>query len=642
MLNAGSIDFSTRVRGAALAVALGLVALAYWPGLGGAFLFDDYANLHPLEALNDEPTSYEAVQYVLGSKASPLGRPLANLSFALQHPSWDGRPQDFLRVNLLLHLLNAALWFRVVSRLQRLAALPTTPVLPLAACAVWALLPVHGGAVLYVVQRMTLLATTFMLAGILLYLAGRECPPQQRGRGYGLMSTGVVLGLGLGTLAKETAALLPLLILALEGTLLRAVTRPRHWQLWAGPFLWLPTALLAGYLLREFPNMLAGYEFRPFSAAERLLTEARVLFLYLVHALLPSVAGIRFHYDDFALSTSLLQPWTTAAALCGGAAVIAAAISLRRRAPLFSFAVAWYLIGHALESTIIPLELAFDHRNYAPSLGLALGLCAGWLWLLQRPQLQRLRTPLVGAGILYLVGLGAGSWFSASLWGRPLEQASFWVQRQPESRRAVYHYADLLLQHGALGEAGALYRQGMMRWPSDAVLGLSLFNLGCNIRAADIDGARTAALLKAYDGTASIRVIGLLQDLAEASGHCPGHSTDESLQVVTAALDSRWLAPHRVSLLHARARMLHAAGRKDEALAWLEQALALEPQIPLLQWAVAWSLETGDAARARRHLATAESDPRVPERTRWLYREEIRGTRQLIELYTSLERSAPD
>lgn len=622
---------------------LGLIALAWWPGLRGAFLFDDYANLHQLEALNDEPSWYAIAQYVLGGKASALGRPLANLTFALQHASWDERPQDFLRINLILHLLNAALWFGVVARLQRLNALPAATLLPAAACAVWALLPIHGGAVLYVVQRMTLLATTCMLAGLLLYLAGRARATQQHWRhGYFLMSLGLALGTGLGSLAKETAALMPALVLALEATLLATVARPPHWRLWSGLFLWAPVALLAGYLWHELPNQLAGYESRPFSLAERLLTQARLLFAYLAKGLLPSLAGIRFHYDDFALSTSLLQPWTTLAALAGWGALVAAAVALRRRAPVFSFAVAWYLVGHALESSFIPLELAFDHRNYAPLLGPALALCVGWAWLLRQPQLLRLRRPLLAAGLAYVIGLGAGSAWSASLWGRPLEQAAFWVQRQPESRRAVYHYGDLLLRHGDASGAANLYQRALARWPSDTVLGLSLFNLRCDLAGDEPDSAHAAALLPRYDGNATVRVVGLLQGLADAleHGRCANHPAGEALPVVDAALESRWFAPHRVTLLHARARIQHAAGQLNEALASLEQALALDPQIPLLQWAVAWSLEAGDGARARRHLATAESDPRVPQRSRWIYREEIRGIRQMIELYESLERGA--
>lgn len=618
--------------------ALAAIAAAYGPGLSGAFLFDDYANLYGLDALNEQPSAYALAQYALGGASSALGRPLAQLTFALQHASWDQRPQDFLAVNLLLHLANAALWFGVVRRLQRLQALPAAPLLPYAACAIWALLPVHGGAVLYVVQRMTLLATTCALAGLLLYLAGRGCGPGQRRRALALMSLGIAVAAGLGTLAKENAALVPVLVLALEATLLRTVARPAGWRLWSALFLWVPALALAGYLAASMPHFLAGYGYRPFTLGERVLTEARLLFYYVAKAVVPTTAGIRFHYDDFALSTSPWQPWTTLAALAGWMAVLAAAVALRRRAPLFAFAVAWYLVGHLLESTFIPLELAFDHRNYLPSLAPVLALCTGALWLWHQPALQRMRGALAALAALYVAALVAGLWFTASLWGRPLEQAAFWVQRQPESRRAVYHYGDLLLQHGKAAETATLYRGALARWPGDAALAVSLFRLGCDLPAG-IDAAAAAQALTRYDGNASVRVVVTLQNVASAfeQRRCDRHEPAAALQVLDAALASRWLSTQRDHLLFARAKILAAAGRSAEALASLEQAIALVPTVPLLQWAVKWSLEAGDPARARRQLAIAERDPRISPRARWTYREEIQGLRQLIELYESLE-----
>lgn len=628
---------------ALVCVVLATVGAAYWPGLGGDFVFDDYANLHGLATLNQQPSLYAYLQYVLGGQSSSLGRPLANLTFALQHAAWDAQPRDFIRVNVLIHLLNAALWFGVVRHLQRLGSLPASPVLALATCAVWALLPIHGGAVLYIVQRMALLAGTFVLTGLLLYLTGRAAAPQRPLRGFALMSVGVAAGSGLGTLAKESAALLPLLILVLEGTLLRACATPPRWRGWSVIFLWLPVAVLAVYLCWQLPALLAGYVYRPFMLAERLLTEARVLFLYLAKAFTPSLAGIRFHYDDLVLSGSWLVPWTTAVALAGWALLIAAAVGWRRRAPAFAFAVGWFVAGHTLESTFVPLELVFDHRNYVPSLGPALAVCVGGSWLAAQPRAARLRPVLRAGAALYVAALAAGLWLSASLWGQPLEQAQFWVKRQPESRRAVYHYADLLLRSGRIAEAAALYRGGLERWPDDAAMGVALFALGCGFQDGDVDAASAADMLRSFDGHSSIRVVSTLDGLASAidSGQCPQRPPRDALQIVDAALASNWLASHRVVLLHATARLLHAAGDVPAALERMDGALAQDPQVPLLQRAITWSLEAGDVARARRYLAEAEASPRIAARTRWAYREEIRGTRRLIELYESLHDAGP-
>src|SRR5689334_22263338 len=111
------------------------VAMAYAPGLGGGFVFDDYPNLAGLSAIAAEPSPYSVTQYVLNGISSTLGRPLSLLSFAAQAGSWDDHADDFIRVNILLHLVNGALWYALLRRLQRLGAIPATPVLPLFACA---------------------------------------------------------------------------------------------------------------------------------------------------------------------------------------------------------------------------------------------------------------------------------------------------------------------------------------------------------------------------------------------------------------------------------------------------------------------------------------------------------------------------
>jgi protein O-mannosyl-transferase len=621
-----------------LLLALAVGALAYAPGLAGPFLFDDVPNLHRLQALNEAATPERYAQYVLDGKASVLGRPLSLLSFAVQHRSWPERPGDFLAVNLALHLLNAALWFALVARLQRLRLLPDATLLPAAAAALWLLLPVHGSAVLYVVQRMTLLATTFMLAGLLLYLAGRATAAARPLRGYALMASGLGVGAGLGVLAKESAALLPALILVLEGTLLAALPRPPRWRLAAAALLWLPTAALAAWIALDWPTLLAQYQTRPFTPAQRLLTEARLMFDYLAVAVVPSPAGIRFHYDDFALSKSLLDPWTTAVAIAAWMALAVAALVWRRRAPVFAFAAGWYLVGHALESTVLPLELAFVHRNYVPTLGLSLAACAALVHLQRDGRLARLRRPLAALGGVYLLALAAAMALSAALWSRPLEQAAYWVQRQPDSRRAVYHYGDLLLSQGQPAAAAGLYRGARARWPDDAVLALALFNLRCRLPDAGPDAHEAAAALARYDGSASIRVAGMLQGLAESfeRGHCPGLDPRQAVTVTDAALASPWLAPMQLTLQYAAALQLWAAGDPLAALARLEQAIAVEPRIPLLQRAVEWSLRLDDVPRARGFLALAESSPRIPEAARRLWREQIQASRAQVEGYEAL------
>ncbi|MGH8481646.1 MAG: hypothetical protein ACRES8_04215, partial [Nevskiaceae bacterium] len=342
---------------AALLLGLLLVAafLLYRPGLSGDFQFDDYSNLGPLATLNDNPTADQLGQFLLQGIASPLGRPMSLLTFALQAPAWPDDARSFIHFNLLLHLLNATLlfwWLRRLARLGDVADSGGTWV-ALGATALWLLAPLQASSVLYVVQRMTELSATFVFLGMGLYLVGREA--LERGRhtaGLLWMSLGLAAGAGIGTLAKENAAQMPLMVLALEFTLLARLSRPRAWKLWAVPFLALPSVALLGYLC--WIGLLgSGYGSRDFTPAERLLTEPRVLFMYLHKMLTPWPSAVRLYYDDFPASRGLFAPWTTAVALLALGASVAAAWKLRRVAPLPAFAVLWFLACHVLESSAL-------------------------------------------------------------------------------------------------------------------------------------------------------------------------------------------------------------------------------------------------------------------------------------------------
>ncbi len=52
------------------------------------------------------------------------------------------------------------------------------------------------------------------------------------------------------------------------------------------------------------------------------------------------------------------------------------AFLLRRRYPLLLLAVLFFLVGHSMESTLIPLEMVYEHRNYLPGMLVCLALAA--------------------------------------------------------------------------------------------------------------------------------------------------------------------------------------------------------------------------------------------------------------------------
>lgn len=636
---------TTRIASVAFGVMLGAILLAAWwalsPGLGGTFTFDDSWNLRGLEQIGNRPDWATALHYILSGFSSSLGRPLALATFAAQFHGWPGHPADFIQVNILIHLLNGALLCWCAVLLQRLAGRTGAGagMVALALCAAWLWAPLQASGVLYVVQRMALLSATFMFAGLALYLAGRARLPAQPRSALALMTAGLGVGVGLGILAKENAILLPLGILVIEATLLRQVPTGALWRRWSWPFLWAPTLVVAAYLAWQLPGLFNEVPGRNFTRGERLLTEARVLFMYLHKLVLPSLYSIRLLYDDLEVSRSLLSPWTTLPSVLGWLALTAAAIRLRARAPVFSFAVLWYLAHHLLESTIIPLELAFEHRNYVASAGpLAAGVW-GLRALWTSAHARRVRPVVLLGAAGYLAFQLTALSQSASLWGRPLELAHHWGTQQPESRRATMMLADTLFSRGKVAAAAATLEQAMERWPGDPSLPLALMEMGCYFRESAVPPMdRLEDSLARFDaqdlGTVNMldRLVAGLED-----GRCGRYPPAQMYQIVSTVMATPAFEGHHRNLHLLRARIAEVAGDRRQALDELDTAIRIHPLLPLLEHGMFWALEAGDEARARRYLALARTqrtlnpvkvieDRRTVKRMEWVMEQYVRDT----------------
>ncbi len=615
-----------------------LAALCFAQGLGGTFLFDDFENLEDLQWIAADPSLGTALQYIASGFTGPSGRPLSLATFALQFFSWPDHAADFLYVNTLLHVLNGALLYWALLKLQRV-----TPFMrgadwfPLAATALWLLTPVHTATVLYAVQRMAILAGTFMLAGTLLYLAGREQLAQGRDlRGFGLMTAGVAAGLGLGVLSKENAVLFTLLLLVLEWTVLAGLPRPRAWRWWAAAALAVPLLAVLGVLATRLPQYWSEVD-RSFNLAERLMTEARVLFSYLRKFLFPTLYGARLYYDDVEISRALWSPWTTLPAVAAWIALVAGAVVLRRRAAPFSLAVLWYLGGHALESTVVPLEIAFDHRNYVPLVGPAVAVAWYGLALLRDPRWVRLR-PLAWAGAVgYGVLVGAALWQSASLWGRPMELMHYWGQVQPDSRRSQIAAAKVLWKVGQPERALAVYERAAARWPGDPMFLLTMLELGCAHPELPMpDAERVRGATRAFDGHVA-SVVNMLDAIVSAAEErkCSRYAPIQLWNVMEALFEVPAIAEHRQNHLLFESRIAELAGDRGPARAFLDEAISAAPRVVLLVQATAWSLAARDFTRARSYLDRARSDPGIEAMERAAY------ARDLDSLEVELQRLAP-
>lgn len=434
-----------------LPLALLVTVLAYLPGLSGPFLFDDTLHVSKNTQVHIDDLSLASLAQAWHSSLNHgVGsRPLAQLSFGINHALSGLDPTAFKVTNLALHLLAGLLVYTLTRQLTRALSragdgtFQDSPWPALLTTALWLLHPLNLTPVLYVVQRMASLSALFVLAGLWCHVTGRLRMAAGDGRGLWLALAGLPLA-ALGGLAKESAALYPLLVLAIEFTVLRQLAAPRRGLLLAVVAV-IPIALGTAYLLTHLG--LLGYGTREFTMEQRLLTETRVLWSYLRMLLLPDPAVLGLYQDGIAVSRGLLDPWTTLPALLGWLVLIPAALLLGRRYPVASFALLFYLAAHAMESSIFPLELVFEHRNYlaviAPLFAVA--------WLLSGQAMSALRRVLAVAAVLLVVALAALTHLRALDWSSEQRLILTEVTHHPDSPRAQFRTAQLLMDE--LGSA---------------------------------------------------------------------------------------------------------------------------------------------------------------------------------------------
>lgn len=428
-------------------LVVALVFVAYWPGLGGGYIFDDYPNIVSNTALHVASLQWqEWVTATFSFQAGPLQRPLAMLSFAVNHYFTGLDPAPMKAWNITLHALNALL---VLGLLRSLLAVSHQASAVRQAwgarvgAAVWALHPVNLLAVLYVVQRMESLSHLFVFAGLWLYLHGRR--RQLEGRnGWPHVIAGLAGGTVLGLLAKESAALLPLYAFLLEVFVLKfhgtGRKAGRRLQATYAIGLFLP-AIVGGTWLLLGSLDPAAWASRDYGMGERLLTQARVLTDYLGWMVLPDIGQLSLYHDDYEVSRSLLRPPSTLLAILLLGCLIAVACWARRRNPLLGLGIAWFFAAHLLTGTFMPLELVYEHRNYFASLGIVI---AGTGLVFRAMDLPAIRRPAVAMAVFIVIGMLALTHLRAREWSDPFLFASSEASKHPDSPRATYGLAHTL------------------------------------------------------------------------------------------------------------------------------------------------------------------------------------------------------
>lgn len=443
------------------AVLLLVVAVAYHNALDGPFLFDDIElpGNHTIRSVGLETLQPPP-------RSSVEGRPLVNLSFALNYAAGGLRPWGYHLVNVLIHAANALALYGLVRRsllrwsiagsgatdeTAKPAMQSAAPWLALAAAALWAAHPLTTEGVTYVMQRTESLMALCLL--VTLYAVAR---------GW----TGVAIAanaIGMG--AKEVMAMAPVLVLAYDRLVLGSSWADvrRRWHLYAGLAAgWLVFLALAWQRAGTDVGKVRDLDV----VREYWATQTAVLAHYLRLALWPHpLVG---DYDGWASGLS----WA-------GLAVLGALAALTAWAAWRGYAAAFLGIAVALilaPTSAWPLvtEVAAERRMYLPLAAIVTGAVIGawWAtgWSLRRPTY-----PLTAVGAALLVVLVALTIQRNEVYRTTYD---FWADvlaKRPESARAQGNMGDYLFRLGRLRDALPYLETAARLKPEDPV---TRYNLG--------------------------------------------------------------------------------------------------------------------------------------------------------------------
>jgi tetratricopeptide (TPR) repeat protein len=565
-----------------------LTVTVYFPGLSGDYMFDDRANLLQNQQLEFETLDLEALQNAAFSSGSgALRRPVSMASFALNRYFFGIAPFSHKVVNLGIHLLTGAALLLLGRMLLRSYQQYRDPALseqivtwlPIVIAGLWLVHPLNLTTVLYIVQRMTSLAALFTVCGLLLYVMGRRRMLAGK-HGLSLILAGLLLCGSLAVFSKENGILLPLYMLVLETTLFRFRTAGGLFDTTIGGFFLLVVAIpaaVATFYLVTHADIYLNYASRDFNLQERLLTQGRVLLFYLQMIVMPSIQELGLYHDDIPVSHGLLDPPATLYSLIALAGMLLAALALVGKRPLVSLGILWFFAGHALESSIIPLEMAHEHRNYLADYGilLALGSAVAQAPLRRGGPLLKTALPAV-----FLFMFAYTTWLRSEQWSDNISHAVYEAMHHPESFRSVFAagriHARLALQGHSESEARAfeLLESARNLDKTGIMSDITLIKFS-HLTGRPVDPARYENIIhKLASYPLSTSDISSLKTLAE----CAGDSCDIPESIIDSIFQEALRTQHPEILTIYGFYRINKRSDFDGGLALFERALELDPR----------------------------------------------------------------
>ena len=340
------------------------------------------------------------------------------------------------------------------------------------------------------------------------------------------------------------------------------------------------------------PEFLAnGYQIREFTLSERLITQLIVVTQYLSVFFVPDVSIMSLYQDSFPISHELALSEGLATIFLATLALTAWFI--RTHHPIFSFGILFYLASQVMESTILPLELAFEHRNYIGTVGLSMSLIYVTGHLLQRITTPKIRYALFSALVLLL---SVQTTTRALEWQDEMSLATSSVVKKPDSLRALISLTTGLIHAQKPAETIKLLDDFTARKPTIALPQLMAFYMQTTHGVNDLQRVQRIEqqLKNSYVSRDTVKGLGNLSDLFERlPERHPARSQIIRFHDDVSTNMSVRLMPNELAAFHAKhSRLLTLENQNERAIASLHRATALNPKNREIRLRLAEALAT--------------------------------------------------
>ena len=442
-----------------------LVFLIYSNTLHSPFVFDDLQRIFKNPDIRLTKLSLTDIVQA-GFKGLSPNRPIVYISFALNYFFHQYDVMGYHLVNILIHLSNGILLYFFVKTTLSLPVLRLTresqKLIPCFTALIWLVHPIQTQSVTYIVQRMNSMEAMFYLLSIFLYAKARLAAPKIKRI---FLFTGSVFAGLLAIGSKEIAATLPFFIFLYEWYFfqdLNYIWIRRRFFIIGGLLVFLAVAAFMYMGASPLDRLLSSYERRDFTLTQRVLTEFRVVIFYLSLLLFPHPSRLNLSHD-FLLSNSIIDPVTTLLSIFAIIGMTILAFYLARKERLLSFCILWFFGNLVIESSVISLEIIFEHRTYLPSMLLSL-LFAMLIQHYLKP--NQLRVPVV---CILVVIFSLWTFERNSVWKSNVTLWRDIVEKSPGISRPHNNLGIYLMQQGKIDEAIIHFNKALQIKPHDTI-----------------------------------------------------------------------------------------------------------------------------------------------------------------------------